>query len=314
MLSPHADNILSNIYFDISHPASFSSHYKLYKAAKNKIPSLTLKNVKWWLSGKDAYRLHKPLKRKFQRRKTLAPGIDSFWQTDLAVFEGIARYNSGVKYLLVCIDVFSRFLIIEPLKKKDSSSVVKAFSKIFKTRVPSTLSSDEGREYLNKPLLDFLKKHNVKHFVHHSDTKAALAERVIRTVKERLFRYFTHKNTLRYVNVLQQLVHAYNNSVHSSINERPANVTKQNEMEIWKYQYGDYLRKTKHKDSFKTGDTVILSKIKKTFAKGYVPKWTKEQFTIVDKINTSPPVWRIMDKDNNILKGVLYAEEMQKVR
>ena len=308
------EKTLSKIYFDIGHPAGYSSAYKLYKAAKQICPKLTYKQVKWWLSGHDAYTLHKPLNRKFKRRKTIASGIDYQWQTDLAVFEGISRYNSSSKYILVCIDVFSRFLFCETLKKKDSKAIITAFTKIFKKRKPRYLSSDQGKEYLNSPFQEFLRKHGVKHFVHLSDPKAAIAERVIKSVKDRLFRYFTHKNTLRYVNILPQLVKSYNNTTHSSLNEKPANVSTRNEKQLFKHQYGDYLKKTHKNEPFKPGDTVILTKIRKTFAKGYQPKWTKEKFTVIDKLNSNPPVWRVIDQDNNILEGTFYAHQLQKVR
>lgn len=308
------DKVLNKIYHDISHPAGYSSVYKLYKAAKKQLPSLTIKKVKLWLSGQDAYTLHKPLKRKFKKRKTIASGLHTQWETDLMVFESLARYNSGNKYILVCIDVFSRYCFCEVMKKKNADAVVQAFTKIFKNRKPDKIASDSGREYLNKPFQEFLKKHNVKHFLRLSDVKAALAERLIRTLKERLFKYFTANNTLRYVDVLQNLVKSYNSTIHSSLNGlAPNQITAKNEKKVWKQQYGEYLKKGGNKGPFQSGDKVILSKLRKTFDKGYQPNWTKEYFIIVDRLGSSPPVWRVMDAENNIIEGTFYAEELQKI-
>ena len=284
------DKVLGKIYHDIAHPAGYSSVYKLYKAGKTKLPSLTIKQVKLWLSGQDAYTLHKPLKRKFRKRKTIASGLHAQWETDLMVFESLARYNSGNKYILLCIDVFSRYCFCEVMKRKNADAVVPAFAKIFKKNKPKKISSDSGREYLNRPFQEFLKRHDIKHFLRLSDTKASLAERCIRTLKERLFRYFTANNTLRYVGVLPKLVKSYNASVHSALGGlAPDQITAKNEKKVWKHQYGDYLKKGGGKGAFQSGDKVILSKLRKTFGKGYQPNWTKEYFIVVDRLGTSPP-------------------------
>lgn len=305
---------LAKIYFDAKHPAGFSSAYKLYKAAKQDLPKLTLTHVKKWLSAQETYTLHRELKRKFPRRKTITSGLNYQWQSDLAVFDGIARYNRGIRYLLICINCFSRYLIVRPLKKKDSASMVAAFKDIFKTyTVPINLQSDQGTEYFNRPLQEYLRKKGVNHFSTYSIIKASFAERIIRTLKEKIFKYFTYKNTLKYIDVLPSIVHAYNHTVHSSINIAPAKVSKKNERKLWKAQYSSYLKQVKTSNLFKPGDHVRLTKIRKEFKKGYLPKWTQEIFIIVDQIHTNPPVWRIMDNQNQIILGTFYAPELQLV-
>ena len=306
--------VLSKIYFDPSNPAGFASVAKLYKAGKRILPSLSIKDVKWFLRGHEAYTLHKPLKRKFLKRKTISAGLLYQYQVDLAVFEGISRYNSGYKFILFAIDIFSRKLHCELLKNKSADEVVKAFVKVFKKGVPKIVSSDSGTEFRNRKLQQYFAEKNVSFFTHLSDDKAAIAERSIRTVKEKLFRYFTKTNSLRYVEVLPNIVKAYNYSEHRSIKMKPACVNKNNEKQVWNYQYKDYLKKVDNREGFRAGDKVRLTKLKKSFRKGYMPKYTKEIFTVVDRTNTYPPVWRVMDQDANILKGVFYKEEMQLVR
>ena len=107
-MNRNIDKTLSTLYFDISNPVGYSSAYQLYKAAKQKHKKITLKLVKWWLAGKKAYYLHKPVRRKFVTRKTIASGLNSHFQCDLAIFDAIAKYNNQNRYLLFVIDVMSR--------------------------------------------------------------------------------------------------------------------------------------------------------------------------------------------------------------
>lgn len=101
---------------------------------------------------------------------------------------------------------------VELLKDKNAISVLNAFKKIFKTndRKPQQLQTDDGKEFVNKTLKNYLESNEINYFTISSDTKACIAERVIRTLKEKIYRYFTQNNTYRYVDILQDLVNNYN--------------------------------------------------------------------------------------------------------
>jgi transposase InsO family protein len=309
------DDVFNEIYFDPSHPASFGSAYSLYKAAKARDKTVKLKDVKEWLSGQQSHILHRKVNAKFQRRKTIAKDVGHFWQSDLAVFEGIARYNKGYKYILVNIDVFSRKAFATPLKRKNAQSMVNAFRKLFKDQKPPiNLQSDLGKEYWNAPLQKLFREHKVNFFSVHSDQKASIAERFIRSLKDRMFRYFTHKNTLNYVSVLPALLKAYNNKGHRSLGGiAPNQVNKFNRKNIWEFQYGGFDRSKSKKSKFKVGDKVVITKLRRTFKKGYLPKWTREKFVIVDRIRTVPPVWKLADEKGEVIRGIFYDAELQKV-
>lgn len=145
------------------------------------------------------------------------------------------------------------------------------------------------------------------------DIKASIVERFNRTLKEKLCRYLTKKNTLRYVEVLQQMVRAYNRSYHRSIKKAPADVYTTNQEEVWQTLYGqppDTFNKQRAK--LKVGDRVRISKARRTFKKGYLPSWTEELFTISRRKKTTPPTYVLKD-DNGELEGTFYQEEVQKV-
>ena len=175
------------------------------------------------------------------------------------------------------VDVFSKKAFIAYLKTKSSSDMIEAFERVMsKTDKFQKLQTDMGREFLNRPFQNWLKQHRIEHFhTQNFDTKATIAERFIRTLKERLWRYFTYTNTRRYVEVLPALVESYNNTYHRVIGRAPNSVNAENQEAVWLTLYADpELRKPK----LKVGDQVRLSMTRMRFRKGYLPGWTDNCF------------------------------------
>lgn len=228
----------------------------------------------------------------------------------------ISKENRGFRYILVVVDVLSRYVFAVPIKDKTGNSVVNAFEKIFSKykRIPKKVQTDDGTEYFNANFKSFLRKKNIIHYSTSSDVKAAIAERFIRTLKAKIYKYFTAKKTLHYLQVLPKLIHGYNHRVHSAHKKRPVDVTKKTEKEVWKSLYGDYLQTDKHTDSkFKVGDIVRLTKIKRTFKKSYLKGWTDELFIVTEILKTKPLTYKIKDLTEEVLKGSFYKEELTKV-
>jgi transposase InsO family protein len=129
---------------------------------------------------------------------------------DLADVSSIHSHNQNYKYLLFVIDVFSRYLWIQPIKDKTSKSVINALKIVLRSRKPNSIKSDKGSEFKNKEVRSFLKKEDIHTFYSQNETKGALVERSIRTIKTALYRYFSHKQTYKYLDVLQDFVRNYN--------------------------------------------------------------------------------------------------------
>ena len=101
------------------------------------------------------------------------------------------------------VDGLSKYAWVQPLKNKTGSALVQAFDTILKQgRHPDRLQTDRGKEFYNKPFQSWLKEKDIHHFSTQGDAKAALVERFNRTFKERLYRYFTTANTLKFEDVL----------------------------------------------------------------------------------------------------------------
>ena len=209
---------LASIYLDPSHPASFSGLDAVYRAVKEEGESeISRKQVQDWLRQHDVYTLHKPARRRYKRSRVIVPGIDVQFQADLCDVQNLSRYNKGYKYLLTCVDIFSKYAWVVALKTKQGQELVKAFQTILSSgRKPSKLhvQTDQGTEFLNRVFQKFLRDNNIAFFTVKSGLKASVVERFKRTFKNKMYKYFTYKNTLCYIDVLPQLVKSYNNTYH----------------------------------------------------------------------------------------------------
>ena len=174
--------------------------------------------IKEWLMKQDAYTLHKPIRRRFRRNRVIVGGIDEQWQMDLADMQSRQKFNDGYRYLLVCIDVFSKYAWVVPLKDKTGLSLVDAFKIILANgRKPEKIITDQGTEFFDKRFKALLKDEDIELYNTYNETKASVVERLIRTLKTRMWRYFTAKKTMRYMDMLPDLVYSYNHTIHRSI-------------------------------------------------------------------------------------------------
>ena len=102
-------------------------------------------------SGQEITCHHKPSRRNFKRNKVYAPDINSLWEAELAFFQDVVKKNDGASYLLVVIDVFSKFLWVRPMKNSTASSLVQAFDSILsEKRKPEKLRTDKDTEFINE--------------------------------------------------------------------------------------------------------------------------------------------------------------------
>ena len=222
--------------------------------------------------------------------------------------QAFSKFNRGVKYLLAVIDIFSKYGWLIPLKDETGKSVASALKTIFKERKPEKIWVDKGKEFYNKNVKDLVELYSTE-----NEEKSSVVERWIRTMKEKMWKYFTDKNTNVYLNQLSSLVKEYNNTRHSSIKMTSVYASKKEiELRVWRNLYPKHLEIYDINPKFSVGDKVRISKKKKTFEKGYTTKWTEEVFTIVEVKRTQPPTYKIADLNGEEIKGSFYEPELQK--
>ena len=257
--------------------------------------------------------LHKPKRKNYPRRRIIVNHIDEIFAADLVEMQKFAKLNKGYRYLLTCIDIFSKYSWVIPLKDKKGITMKNALEKIFNKRKPKFLWTDKGKEFYNKQVQDLLNENNIKLYsTNNSEIKSAVIERSNRTFKNMMYKKFTENNNTIFYNILDELVNNYNNKYHSTIKMTPIEGSKKiNEKKI-KNIYN--FEKTKKLGKFKIGDRVRISLEKNIFEKGYETNWTQEIFVIYDIKYSNVPYYYLKDLNNEKLQGSFYQEELQKTK
>ena len=318
--SSASDRILARTYYNTKSSAGFASVRKLVNAS-----GLPRKTVLKWLQAQPTYTLHAPARKQgYPTRRYIVHTVDEQWQADLADMVALSKYNKGYRYILTVIDLFSRYAWARPLRSKQGAAVAAAFKDIFRRdrRIPKRVQTDQGREFENSHVRSLFRRRNIELFSIKSAYKAAVVERFNRTLKDRLWRYFTANITLTWARngALSDAVYAYNRSVHRTLKRRPidiasgavsvdtarddqANNNNNNRSGSGKRYYDIHV-----------GDTVRLSKVKGVFARGYLPQWTEEYFRVasIDQRHI-PTTYQLRDSAGELVEGSFYRQEIQPI-
>jgi len=302
---------ISKVYYDKKHPAGYSTPWRLWQATRR-----PKQEIKKFLEAQDTYTLHAPARRKFPRNKTYADVADCTWQADLTDLSSLKEDNDGICFILCVICVFSRYAWCVPIKDKSAQSVCNGFRHILNTteRRCARLITDKGKEFDNAKLKKLLKDFDAEYFhTNNAETKASICERFQRTLKTQLFKVFTDTEQYRYVDgVLDEIVQAYNNRIHSSIKMTPIEASMpERTLQVYEILYGKVPKR--HKANLKIGDFVRISREKKRFEKGYTWYWSEEIFIISQVIHHNIPCYKIKDLDGGEIEGSFYEAELQKV-
>ena len=314
-------NVLQDLFYNVGNESAFGSVLSLYKAAKKILPFIRVKDVKEWVKSEETYGVHFPFKSKYPRSRIISAGIDYMWEMDLMDMQKLSRYNGGYRYVILVIDVFSRYVWTEKVKNKKGYIVLAALKSIFQHagRKPEYIRSDKGSEFVNKWVKEWLAKNHVEHILTNSEVKAALAERAIKTVKGKLFKYMYHYQKWRYIDILQIVTETYNKSFHSSIGMSPVSVNKKNEKQLWWKMYVS-MEKIKpvrlgYVNVLKPGLFVHISFLRGPFDREYRQKWSSEIFQIYQRFaRDGILVYMLRDLSGEKLSGSFYREELQEVK
>ena len=214
-------------------------------------------------------------------------------------------------------DVLSKYAWAVPIKSKSSQEMIRGLKHIYQqasTRRPLRVQTDQGKEFYNRGVQAWFKKQGSHHFSTYGDSKASVVERWHRILKQRMYRYFTARNTLRYVDVLQPLIHTYNHAYHRSIGMAPHQVTPNTVPRSGTNSTAIGWTKRPHPPKCQVGDRVRLNKKHRPLKKGYLPGWTEEVF-VVTHVRRHPVVtYRLSEWDGTPIKGTFYEPDVQKVQ
>ena len=314
-----ADKILKIKAFDIAKDPKYDGYQRglasmVYKFFDSKVSSPDkksvgsgAKHVNTKLIPQDeqlADELLKPIIRKFKKRKEYSAFKNNIWGADLADMQLLSKYNKGIRFLLCVTDIFSKYAWVVPIKDKKGISIVKAFQSILKqsNRKPNKIWVDKGSEFYNAYLKKLLRDNDIVMYSAHNEGKSVVAERFTRTLKSKIYKYMTSISKNVYIDKLNDIVDEYNNTYHTAIKTKPADV-KDN-------TYINADKEINSKDpKFKVGDRVRISNYKNIFAKEYMPNWSEEVFVFKKVKNTVPRTYVINDLNGEEITGTFYEKE-----
>ena len=298
-------------YYNPAHPGSFCGVSGFLKNNKN----VNRARFKAWSDKQNSITQHCHARKRFRRRRVLVFSTGDLFQIDLMDFQSLSASNQGFKFVLVAIDVFSKFAWAVALKRKTAKEVLRGLQHIVKDMSPRKIQCDRGLEFFNHSIKRWLKAKNIEMYATYNyDMKACVVERFIRTFKSRLYRYFTQKSTEKYIHVLPDIIKSYNNSFHRSIKMTPFEARKsKNESVVYNNLYRSRCKEHHSASKLKVNDAVRVSRYPPVFLKSYTKNFSTEYFFIDGVERTLPVVYTLRDLSGEKIKGTFYGEELKKI-
>lgn len=280
--------LLEDIFFNPKFGLHLSSKKLRQKAKEVKGVKVSKKEADEFLSKQELSQRFKQKKvKKSQYDHIVSLAVFHKLQADLLDVHQLWKQNGGVRWLFNIVDIHSRYAWVYPIKNKTSAEVTRAFDKFLQENQkhdnypPAILQTDNGKEFINRPFQQLLSKHNIKHNLNRpGDHKAqSIIERFNKTIRTMIERYLDSRNTLKYINVLDDLIYNYNHSIHSTTKNKPVDVFTLEEPNL---QRGE-----NSTPSLETGDLVRIKVSLGLFEKGTKARWSKELYNIVRKVKNS---------------------------
>ena len=233
-----SDQKLRNSAYDIASNPKYNGYHRglasmVYKFFDSKVAQLDKKTMSGKGTGNNkilAEELHKPVIKTFNKRKVYSQFKDNIWGVDLADMQSLRKKNKGIKYLLCAIDLFSKYAFVVPFKDKKGISIVNAFNKIIKqsNRKPNKIWVDQGGEFYDHVFKKWLSDNDIIMYSTFNEGKSVVAERFMRTLKNKLYKHMTATGKNVYYDVLDNVVNEYNNTKHNSIKMKLKDVKNDN--------------------------------------------------------------------------------------
>ena len=270
--------------------------------------------IKW--TTPLAEELHRPIRKHFTKRYVFVRNVDDIFGADLVDMQALSKQNKGFKYILMVEDIFSKYGWAIPLKTKTGVAVRDALKRIFDHHVPKKLWSDAGREFYNKEVKSLLKKHDITIYSTENEEKCSVVERWNRTIKTKLWKYFTANGTRKYIDILDALIEKYNNTFNRAIGMTPVEAREPgNHGAVFRHLYEKKMAELgDKKPKFKVGDQVRLGVKKDLFEKSYVINWSDKIYTIKRVLATRPVTYIVENDKGEEHKGKFYEQDLQKTK
>ena len=217
------EELLTDLYYNPK--TGYSSKDKLYRRAKELDDNITLKIVQEFLDRQPTAQITKQTKRQKIFSSIKSPSVKNNYQIDIFVLPN-PTLNKGFKYLLTCIDIYSRYAFVKKLKSKDGAKVFEAFKEMISEEgKPENINLDEGSEFIYTPFRKYCEDEDITLWYSNKDqdNKNAIIERFHRTLRNYLLRYEVATGQ-SYIDDLDYIIDNYNNTYHVTIKNKPIDI------------------------------------------------------------------------------------------
>ena len=331
------EKIVKKMYTDVGSPYAFGGVDRIYKGVKDSGYNISKNRIKQILQSIPSYTLHKQPRKHFRRRPIMVSKPGLYLNCDLLEYSELSAANKNYRYLLVCQDMFSRYVYTKFLKNKKGQSVASGLKNILEETHHNYkyLQTDEGTDFYNSKVKKLLESYGIRHYhTFNRETKASLVERFLRTYQGVLYRMLTEKNTMEFLKHHRKIISSYNKRKHSGLknktpqyvhflqDRRKINSITKDILNVKTKNMVDKRKSVKKKgintsSRLKVGSHVrlVLATVTQSkFARGYKQQNTQEIFRIhsVEK-NTSPITYRLKDLSGETVKGAFYRQELVEV-
>ena len=269
---------IKEMYYDPD--TGFGSVEKFWLRFRSKFKKLGIRK-KQVAEVLGAQEITQVFKRKPKREfyTIVSPSVRNNYQMDLLDIHQDATFNRGYRWMMVCVDVFSRYAVVIPMKRKTNSEVLRAYKEITrKMGVPKNLNTDLEPAVMGGKFQALLKKDGTSHWANPPEKKfsMSIAERLNRTIREYLRVHFRQNKTRNWIDYISRLIHRYNIDVHRMIRAKP--------IDIWEGKAEPNQTINRPVFDIDIGDQVRFLKKYEKFTKISAQKvWSKNVYTVVEK-------------------------------
>ena len=267
--------LIKQLYFNPKF--GYESEDKLYKKAHDEDKQITHEDVDEFLGEQTAPQITKPLNREQEFDTVESPSVKNNYQMDIMYLPS-PTFNNSYKYLLTCIDVYSRYVFVKALHSREGDTVFKAFKEMMdENGIPKNLNVDLGSEFVYKPFVNYCKEHNIKLWYSNPDqaNKNSIIERWHRTLRNIILKY-TVVNGRRYIDELNNFIYNYNHTYERDVKNNPIDIWKGKDANEQSYNFVPHL--------LQVGDQVRHTLEKEIYGKNSsTPTYTRKIFTITKK-------------------------------
>ena len=297
----------------VPRPSLKTNLEEIYQNIKS-VPAFTSK-IRDFLRENETSSVFRQVRHKFPRRRIVAHFPLQIVMSDTINYRNIAGpKNKGFKYIMVVVDVFSKFAWAEPMKRLNDFESLAVLTRILDKmpEIPTNFVTDLGKEYYNRKVYDLFRRFGINHYSLRGPHKASIAERFIRTLKSKIERYFYKNKTTKWIDILPQFIENYNKTYHRSIKMAPMSVNDDNREQVYRTLYPKL--KDHIKPRLKVGDRVRILIEKNIFKKGYKRSWSLEIYR-VSKVFTQGAVdfYQIEDQSGVLQSRKKYFWELNLV-